>query len=110
MQGEFTTFYEAEAPRVIRSLTLACGEPGLAEDAVAEAFARAWSRWPQVRASDRPGAWVMRVALTEDTRYKGVDGADGLREGAPAFVVHKDGKARTVAQREHERPRKRSQG
>ena len=65
MQGEFTTFYETEAPRAIRSLTLAFGEPALAEDAVAEAFARAWSRWPQVRLSDRPGAWVMRVAINE---------------------------------------------
>lgn len=53
---------------------------------------------------NRPDGATVRVALTDDTKYKGVDGADGIREGAPAFVVHKDGKARTVAQRP-ERPR-----
>jgi RNA polymerase sigma-70 factor (ECF subfamily) len=62
---EFTRFYEHEAPRLVRSVTLVTGDAALAEDAVAEAFARAWSRWPQVRAHDRPVAWVMRVALNE---------------------------------------------
>jgi RNA polymerase sigma-70 factor (ECF subfamily) len=65
VRAEFTSFYEREAPLLIRSLTLVTGEPALAEDAVAEAFARAWSRWPQVRTHTRPGAWVMRVALNE---------------------------------------------
>ena len=63
MRADFTTFYESEAPKLVRSVALAIGEPTLAEDAVAEAFARAWSRWPQVRTNDRPAAWVMRVAL-----------------------------------------------
>jgi hypothetical protein len=53
---------------------------------------------------NRPDGATVRVALTDDTKYKGVEGAEGIREGAPAFVVHKDGKARTVAQRP-ERPR-----
>ena len=48
---------------MVRSVALVTGEPALAEDAVAEAFARAWSRWPDVRGSERPAAWVMRVAL-----------------------------------------------
>jgi RNA polymerase sigma-70 factor (sigma-E family) len=65
VRAEFTSFYEQEAPRLVRSLTLVTGEAPLAEDAVAEAFARAWSRWPQVRTCDRPTAWVMRVALNE---------------------------------------------
>src|SRR5262245_38911077 len=49
----------------MRSVALATGEPGLAEDAVAEAFARAWSRWREVGAIDRPAAWVLRVALNQ---------------------------------------------
>lgn len=65
MRDEFIRFYETEAPRLVRSVTLAVGEPALAEDAVAEAFARAWSRWPDVSRRDRPTAWVMRVALNE---------------------------------------------
>jgi RNA polymerase sigma-70 factor (ECF subfamily) len=63
VRADFTTFYETEAPRLVRSVALATGEPALAEDAVAEAFARAWSRWPDVRKVDRPAAWVMKVAL-----------------------------------------------
>ena len=53
---------------------------------------------------DRPDGATVRVALTDDTTYKGVEGAEDIRKGVPAFVVHKDGKARTVAQRP-ERPR-----
>jgi RNA polymerase sigma-70 factor (ECF subfamily) len=60
---DFTAFYQQEAARLVRSVALATGEPGLAEDAVAEAFARAWSRWREVSAIDRPAAWVLRVAL-----------------------------------------------
>lgn len=63
MQGDFATFYEAEAPRLVRSVALATGELALAEDAVAEAFARAWSRWPAVSQHERPVAWILRVAL-----------------------------------------------
>lgn len=65
MSADFTAFYNREAPRLVRSLTLSVGSPGLAEDAVAEAFARAWLRWPQVSRYERPAGWVMRVALNE---------------------------------------------
>lgn len=65
MRTDFTSFYEAEAPRLVRSVALVTGEPALAEDAVAEAFARAWSRWSEVQRSARPAAWVMRVALNQ---------------------------------------------
>jgi hypothetical protein len=51
---------------------------------------------------DRPDGTTVRVALTDDTKYKG---AEGIRKGAPALVVHKDGKARTVAQRPERPPR-----
>ena len=63
MATDFTTFYQQEATRLVRSVALATGDPGFAEDAVAEAFARAWSRWREVSAADRPSAWVLRVAL-----------------------------------------------
>jgi RNA polymerase sigma-70 factor (sigma-E family) len=62
---DFTTFYESEAPKLVRSVALSTGDAALAEDAVAEAFARAWTRWPQVRACEQPAAWVMRVALNQ---------------------------------------------
>jgi RNA polymerase sigma-70 factor (ECF subfamily) len=62
---DFVLFYESEAPRLVRSVAVAVGDPVLAEDAVAEAFARAWSRWSQVRAMEWPVAWVARVALNQ---------------------------------------------
>lgn len=65
MRADFTTFYADEAPRLVRAVALIIGDPVLAEDAVAEAFARAWARWPQIRAHPRPAAWIMRVALNE---------------------------------------------
>jgi RNA polymerase sigma factor (sigma-70 family) len=65
VRADFTTFYADEAPRLVRAVTLIIGDPVLAEDAVTEAFARAWARWPQIRAHPRPAAWIMRVALNE---------------------------------------------
>ena len=63
---DFTRFYEAEAQPLIRSVALATGRPGMAEDAVAEAFARAWLRWPDLRRDVRsPAGWIMHVALNE---------------------------------------------
>jgi RNA polymerase sigma-70 factor (ECF subfamily) len=38
------------------------GDPVEASEAVQEAFARAWERWPVVRSSDHPEAWVRKVA------------------------------------------------
>ena len=37
--------------------------PGEAEEAVAEAFARAYARWRVVRKADSPIAWVVRTAV-----------------------------------------------
>jgi RNA polymerase sigma-70 factor (ECF subfamily) len=71
VRPDFTSFYESEAPRLVRSVSLVIGDPVLAEDSVAEAFARAWSRWPDVSAHRHPAAWVMRVALNEArTRFR----------------------------------------
>jgi len=86
---EFTSFYEREAPRLMRSVALATGDPAEAEDAVAEAFARAWSRWSQVRACDQPAAWVMRVALNhvkDRFRRRGVERRRGFRFSRPEAV------------------------
>lgn len=46
---DFAELYEREAQQLIRTVAVVTGEPALAEDAVAEAFARAWLRWPTLR-------------------------------------------------------------
>jgi RNA polymerase sigma factor (sigma-70 family) len=39
------------------------GDPRLAEDLVAEGFARAWASWSKVSKHPAPRAWVLRTAL-----------------------------------------------
>lgn len=61
-QASFDAFYRVSSPRVLGQVYLATGNLAAAEDAVAEAFARAWQRWPEVRSLDAPEAWVRTVA------------------------------------------------
>jgi RNA polymerase sigma-70 factor (ECF subfamily) len=61
----FDAWYSREAPRVLASVTLAVGDRWLAEDATAEAFARALERWSTVRDARSPAAWVFTVALNQ---------------------------------------------
>lgn len=62
-RADFDAWYLHAAPRVLASVTLAVGDRWLAEDATAEAFARALERWHQVREMASPNAWVYTVAL-----------------------------------------------
>jgi RNA polymerase sigma-70 factor (ECF subfamily) len=57
--------YETERDGMARSLLVIGGDAEAAGDAVAEAFSRAYERWPRVAAMDSPGGWVYRVALNE---------------------------------------------
>ncbi|MFI7081156.1 sigma-70 family RNA polymerase sigma factor [Micromonospora sp. NPDC049903] len=59
---EFDAFYAASAQRVLGHLYAMIGRRAEAEDAVAEAYARAWDRWATVRECDSPEAWVRSVA------------------------------------------------
>jgi RNA polymerase sigma-70 factor (sigma-E family) len=59
---EFDAFYVATSRRVLGQVYAMTGNRAEAEDAVAEAYLKAWDRWPTVRACDSPEAWVRRVA------------------------------------------------
>ncbi|GLZ62919.1 MULTISPECIES: sigma-70 family RNA polymerase sigma factor [Micromonospora] len=59
---EFDALYAACAGRVVGHVYALTGNRAEAEDAVAEAFMRAWQRWRTVRETDSPEAWVRRVA------------------------------------------------
>lgn len=61
-EAAFDAFYRASAGRVLGQVYLATGDLAAAEDAVAEAFARAWQRWPDVSRAGSPEAWVRTVA------------------------------------------------
>jgi DNA-directed RNA polymerase specialized sigma24 family protein len=62
-QTEFADFFRASWEPCLRAVVAVVGSPQLAEDQVAEAFARAWASWPKVRRHPAPRAWVVRTAL-----------------------------------------------
>lgn len=59
----FETWYRAEHPRVLAALAVVARDPDLAQEAAAEAFARALQQWDRVGAMGSPGGWTYRVAL-----------------------------------------------
>ena len=61
--GEFATFYAAALDPTYRAVLLVTRHQARAEDAVQEAFARAYERWDEIRSHPAPTAWVIRVAL-----------------------------------------------
>jgi RNA polymerase sigma-70 factor (sigma-E family) len=65
---DFETFFERNYGAVVRAVALAIGDRSRAEDAVQEAFGRAYRRWRSVSAMDRPVTCVYVVAL--NTRRK----------------------------------------
>jgi RNA polymerase sigma-70 factor (ECF subfamily) len=60
--GEFDAFYVGSSRRVLGQMYAMTGNRAEAEDAVAEAYLKAWDRWDTVRDCDSPEAWVRRVA------------------------------------------------
>ena len=71
MHEEFADWYGALWPRVLRAVTIAVGDRDLAEEATAEAFARALARWPGPAKLHSPAAWLHKVAVNEvRTRWR----------------------------------------
>jgi RNA polymerase sigma-70 factor (sigma-E family) len=62
-QTEFAEFFQASWEPCLRAVVTVVGRPQLAEDQVAEAFARAWVSWRKVSRHPAPRAWVVRTAL-----------------------------------------------
>jgi RNA polymerase sigma-70 factor (ECF subfamily) len=62
-QTEFADFFHASWEPCLRAVVAVAGSPQLAEDQVAEAFAKAWVSWRKVRRHPAPRAWVVRTAL-----------------------------------------------
>ena len=66
---EFSDFYTANRDDCLRIVLLSTGDRQLAEDLVAEAFARAWESWRKVRVHPAPVAWVVRTALNANVSW-----------------------------------------
>jgi RNA polymerase sigma-70 factor (ECF subfamily) len=59
---EFDAFYTATGAHIMGQVYVMVGDRSEAEDAVAEAYARAWQRWGTVSGYVDPAAWVRTVA------------------------------------------------
>jgi RNA polymerase sigma factor (sigma-70 family) len=60
---EFAEFFQASWEPCLRAVVASTGSVQLAEDQVAEAFAKAWLSWRKVRRHPAPRAWVVHTAL-----------------------------------------------
>ncbi|WP_328690241.1 SigE family RNA polymerase sigma factor [Streptomyces phaeochromogenes] len=60
---DFERFYAESVKRLVTVVYAVTGDLGEAEDAVQEAYARAWPRWEQLVAEGDPTPWVRTVAL-----------------------------------------------
>jgi RNA polymerase sigma-70 factor (ECF subfamily) len=58
----FDEFYADTSSKAIAYVYAITGVLADSEDAVAEAYARAWQRWERVGSYEDPAAWVRRVA------------------------------------------------
>jgi RNA polymerase sigma-70 factor (ECF subfamily) len=83
--SEFEEFVAEQYRDVLRTVALAIGDQSRAEDAVQEAFLRAFRKWRSVRSMTKPEAWVLVVAINAERRSwrrapiaasSDVDGAD----------------------------------
>ena len=59
----FEDFYRTNRTSIGRALALTLRDTALAAEAIDEAMARAYQRWPHVSQLENPGGWVYRVAL-----------------------------------------------
>jgi RNA polymerase sigma-70 factor (ECF subfamily) len=61
--ADFDEFYRLSKDGCFRAVMASVGSRAVAEDIVAEAFARAWAGWAKVSRHPAPQAWVLRTAL-----------------------------------------------
>ena len=60
---DFAEFYRMAKDECLVTVLVSVGDRDLAQELVAEAFARAWARWRTVGSHPAPAAWVVRTAL-----------------------------------------------
>ena len=60
---EFDAFYTATSHRLVGQLFAMTGDLGEAEDALQEAYIRAWQHWPKISGYENPEVWVRSVAF-----------------------------------------------
>ncbi|BCJ66393.1 SigE family RNA polymerase sigma factor [Polymorphospora rubra] len=80
---DFDEFYRGSRQRVLGYVYLLTGDRSEAQDAVQEAYVRAWQRWSTVRDHHDPESWVRVVAArVAVSRWR------SLRSRARAYLRH----------------------
>lgn len=62
---DFDAFYATSSRRVLAQIAMMIGSRAEAEDAVSEAYLRAWNRWSKISDYENPEAWVRQVAYRQ---------------------------------------------
>lgn len=60
---DLESLFRAHHARLVRALTVACGDEQSAADAVQHAFVKAHLRWRNIMLYDDPVGWIRRVAI-----------------------------------------------
>jgi RNA polymerase sigma factor (sigma-70 family) len=66
---DFAEFYRAAKDECLFTVLVSVGDRDLAQELVAEAFARAWASWRTVSEHPAPKAWVVRTALNANISW-----------------------------------------
>jgi RNA polymerase sigma factor (sigma-70 family) len=61
--AEFTAFFRAEYPALVRTLLLITHDREQARDIAQDAFVQLYARWRRISHYDRPEAWVRRIGI-----------------------------------------------
>ena len=62
---DLTTLFNLHYARLVRSLTVICGNSEEAADAVQDAFVKAHLKWRKISTYDDPVGWIRRVAINK---------------------------------------------
>lgn len=90
----FDAFYRREYGRVLALAVALCGDRGVAEDLVQDAFVAAHQRWSVVEGYDAPDAFVRRLVINRSRswwRRRGREARALARVGIDERVVAADG-------------------
>jgi RNA polymerase sigma factor (sigma-70 family) len=60
--GQFDAFFRENFTRIVHACALMTLDRSASEDIAAEAFARLWSRWGQIKSTDHAGGFVFKTA------------------------------------------------
>jgi RNA polymerase sigma-70 factor (ECF subfamily) len=63
--ADVATLFNLHYSRLVRSLTVICGNSEEAADAVQEAFVKAHLKWRKISTYDDPVGWIRRVAINK---------------------------------------------